>query len=488
MDPCAVSFFTLGCKLNQLETEAIAEAFREQGFSVRSWQEAGRGDLSIVNTCTVTSRAEQKARRIIRLLLGRGSTVLVSGCYARLGGPELSALGSGNLFLVPPKDALLDLPRFLADAGGSPEKFLSRWLEEQVLLRKAGKGSAGALPEGFRFNPRVFSFHSRAFLKIQDGCDRSCAYCRVPLARGKSISLETPELLTRLRALEARGLPEAVLTGVSICQYRSRFRGDKPVNLPALLRILLEHTGKIALRLSSIEPEPAVLTDEFFQILSHPRIRPHFHLSVQSGSSRILSAMGRPYGVNDIVRAAERLRQIKEDPFLACDMITGFPGETEEDFEASAALCRDLGFAAIHGFPYSKRGGTRAAVMRGQVSQGTAGKRLAVLLELSRQGRRDYVGRWLGKTVGAVAESKRTQGAEKDGAAPFPAKKTGFFHSVFPALTDNYIRLLVSSADPNTGTEDFSVRPGPGSTLNCRIQTHLPGKDFDAWGKVVRMV
>ncbi|MDR2073556.1 MAG: radical SAM protein [Spirochaetaceae bacterium] len=478
MYPYAVSFFTLGCKLNQLETEAIAEAFREQGFPVRSWQELGRGDLSIVNTCTVTSRAEQKARRIIRLLLGRGSTVLITGCYARLGEAELSGLGAENLFLVPPKDALLDLPRFLADAGESPDTILSRWLEEQVRSRGTRR-DAGIFPDAFRFNPRTFLFHSRAFLKIQDGCDRSCAYCRVPLARGKSISLGTTELRSRLKALEDRGIPEAVLTGVNICQYRSP--GDKPVGLPALLRILLEHTGRIALRLSSIEPEPAVLTDEFFQILSHPRIRPHFHLSVQSGSNRILSAMGRPYLVNDIVSVAERLRQVKEDPFLACDMITGFPGETGGDFRSSAALCRDLGFAAIHGFPYSKRSGTRAAVMRDQVSRGTAGKRLAVLLELSRQGRQDYVGRWLGRIVGAVVESKRSEGTGKNSAGSSPAEKTDFFPPVFPALTDNYIRLLVSPAP-----DDFSVRPRPGSILNCSIQAHLPGKDFDAWGKVVR--
>ncbi|MDR2209891.1 MAG: radical SAM protein [Spirochaetaceae bacterium] len=475
-----ISFFTLGCKLNQLETEAIAGAFKERGFSILPWEGAGPEDLLIVNTCTVTSRAEQKARRIIRLFLRRGCAVLITGCYARLGEAELAALGTGkNLpFMAPSKDTLLDLPRFLADKAGPWGELLSRWREEQHLPGQAEDGASRPFPAAFRFNPRTFLFHSRAFLKIQDGCDRSCAYCRVPLARGKSISLESGELLTRLRALEAQGIPEAVLTGVNICQYRSP--GDTAVTLPVLLRILLENTGRIALRLSSIDPEPAVLTDEFFHILSHRRIRPHFHLSVQSGSSRILSAMGRPYGAEDIIHTVDRLRSVKEDPFLACDIITGFPGETPGDFESSAGLCRNLNFAAIHGFPYSPREGTRAALLKNQVGRDTAGKRLAVLLELSRQGKRDYINRWRGRVLGAVAESEGAGASEKRAAGSFLPGKKNFSPSFFPALTDNYIRILLSAA-----SEDPPVRPKPGSTVRCSVREPLTEGNFDAWGEVV---
>jgi threonylcarbamoyladenosine tRNA methylthiotransferase MtaB len=469
-----VSFFTLGCKLNQLETEALASAFREEGFTVdeacipgTSFEaQIGRSsppELFIINTCTVTSRADQKARRIIRLFLRRGSTVVVTGCYAQLNGKELAGLGS-ELFIVPgrAKDSLLDLPGFLKNHRElTVSTALVLWQEEKGMVPSAGRADAdGASPTApFRFNPRNFSFHSRAFLKIQDGCDRNCAYCRVPLARGKSISLEAAELVRRLKALESGGIPEAVLTGVNICQYRDP--GDAAITLPVLLRMLLENTSHIALRLSSIEPEPEILGDDFFAILVHRRIRNHFHLSVQSGSDRVLSAMGRPYSAADILRTTQKLRTIKDDPFLACDIITGFPGESEGDFEKTAELCLRADFAWIHGFPFSIRPGTRAASMKQQISQWKAGKRLELLLDLARRGRKAYVGRWLGKTVNAVAE-------------------TGFFSPFFPALADNYIRLLVSTTDGH--------RPEPGFAFRCRIREltrKKPEDGFDALGELI---
>ncbi|MDR0600592.1 MAG: radical SAM protein [Treponema sp.] len=480
----AVSFYTLGCKLNQLETEAAAEAFREEGFTLIPWDGPEKPALFILNTCTVTSRAEQKARRIIRLFLRSPCAVLVTGCYAQLEREALAALDpapgeadpAAALFVLPggAKEALLDLPRYLArNAGPGPDASplpaaLSRWFEERERAARPPEDKAAASPPApFRFNPRAFSFHSRAFLKIQDGCDRSCAYCRVPLARGKAASLASAEVLARLRALEREGLAEAVLTGVSICQYRDP--ADPRTNLPALLRLLLDNTRTIALRLSSVEPEPAICTgpaspggDDFFAILAHPRIRNHFHLSVQSGSDRILAAMGRPYRAGDIAKTVERLRRIKGDPFLACDIITGFPGETGEDFAETAALCGDLDFAGIHGFPYSPRPGTRAAAMADQVCRRLSGERLRTLLELARRGRRAYVSRWLGKTVEAVAET-----------AAVPSKS-----GTFPGLTDNYLRAAVTPAG-NTPA------PRPGSAFHCHIAGEAGRAGFDIRGAMI---
>ncbi|MDR2663736.1 MAG: radical SAM protein [Treponema sp.] len=496
--PRSVSFYTLGCKLNQLETEAVAAAFREEGFALLPWNGSSgvprdQGpELLVVNTCTVTSRAEQKARRIIRLFLRTGGTVVVTGCYAQLNRAELCSLApdtGGSLFVVPgrAKDRLLDLPRFLARSGGTPRELLARWCSGLDGSAAAGEGPfagepslASAGPDSavtggmagpsasaaFRFNPRNFLFHSRGFLKIQDGCDRRCAYCRVPLARGGSVSLEAPELARRLRALEEAGISEAVLTGVNICQYRDPASSGA---LPELLGLLLDKTRRIALRLSSIEPEPegTFLKNPGFSVLSHPRIRPHFHLSVQSGSDRILAAMGRPYTGKDVLRTAERLRSVKNDPFLGCDIIAGFPGERDEDFEKTAALCRDAEFAFIHGFPYSKRPGTPAADMKDQVRRGIAEKRLDRLRELSLEAGGAYLRRWQGKTLDAVAENP----PGNDHFSPF-----------FPALTDNYIRLLVSA-----GTGEV---PKSGSSFRCRIGEALPRagvkqSDFDAWGEIV---
>jgi len=475
----SVLFHTLGCKLNQLETEALSEAFREAGCTILAGEESsglpdnpdGRPDICIINTCTVTSKAEQKARRLIRFYLRKNCAILVTGCYAQLEKEELEALGSGSLFVVPGsvKDRLLDLPMFLAKEN--PDRsgllpVLARCLEE-LRIKEPQADSAS-----FRFNPRNFSFHSRAFLKIQDGCDRNCAYCRVPLARGKSRSLTAREVLLRLKALEEAGRPEAVITGVNIAQYRDPENPE--MTLPALLRFLLEHTGRIALRLSSIEPEfgsdperdfgatglQGIFNEEFFEALSSPRIRNHFHLSVQSGSDTILAAMGRPYRAQHIIQMAEKLRTIKDDPFLACDIITGFPGESDADFEKTAELCRNAGFAWIHAFPYSKRPGTPAARMKGQVRQIIAGKRLAALTELARQGRKSYVRRWQGKTVEAVAE------------------KTTDSSLFFSALTDNYIRVRV----PFDGNRSGFL---PGSSFFCKIgRTAEEGeKAFDAWGE-----
>ncbi|MDR1143554.1 MAG: radical SAM protein [Spirochaetaceae bacterium] len=358
-------------------------------------------------------------------------------------------------------------------SGGTAPELLARWCsgpEDSAAFAAGSFGpvradtSAAAGP--FRFNPRNFLFHSRAFLKIQDGCDRRCAYCRVPLARGGSVSLEAPELVRRLQALEEAGISEAVLTGVNICQYSDPASSGA---LPELLGILLDKTGRIALRLSSIEPEGAFLKDSgFFSILSHPRIRPHFHLSVQSGSDRILAAMGRPYTGKDILQTAERIRALKNDPFLGCDIIAGFPGETGDDFEKTAGLCRQADFAFIHGFPYSKRPGTPAAGMKDQVGRDIAKKRLERLRDLSLEAGAAYIRRWQGKTVDAVAENP---------------PRNDHFPLFFPALTDNYIRLLVSA-------ERAGEIPKTGSSFRCRIGRALPRtgvkqSDFDAWGEIV---
>jgi len=483
----SVLFHTLGCKLNQLETEALAEAFREAGCVILAGGESRNPDMCVVNTCTVTSKAEQKARRIIRLYLRRNCVILVTGCYAQLEKEELEALGSGSLFVVPGmvKDRLLDLPMFLArenpDHAGLSSA-LARWFEQGgfgVKTETSGTPDSAS----FRFSPRNFIFHSRAFLKIQDGCDRNCAYCRVPLARGKSISLAAAEALRRLKALEEAGRPEAVITGVNIAQYRDP--ENPAMTLPALLGFLLDNTDSIALRLSSIEPEfkgdfgtGEIFNEKFFDVLSNPRIRNHFHISVQSGSDAILAAMGRPYRSQHVIEMAEKFRTIKDDPFLGCDIIAGFPGESDEDFEKTMELCRIAGFAWIHAFPYSKRPGTPACLMKGQIRPVIAGKRLAALTEIARQGRKRYVRRWQGKTVEAISEkspvyeNRRIPGKAETKIAGFPA--------FFSALTSNYIRVRLPF-DGNSSC--FS----PGSSFFCKIgrAAEEGEKTFDAWAEAV---
>jgi threonylcarbamoyladenosine tRNA methylthiotransferase MtaB len=442
-----VSFYTLGCKLNQLETESIAESFRAAGFLLLSWEERRGAEIIVINTCTVTSKAEQKARRVIRLSLRESACpVIVTGCYAQLEAASLAAIEKPGalrrLFIVPgaEKNRLLDLPRFLAEKNVTAEtapELLETW------LGIAPPGTDGT----FRFCPADFSFHSRPFLKIQDGCGRNCAYCRVPLARGKSRSLASAEALTRLQTLEKRGAAEAVLTGVNIAQYRCPETGK---GLGELLAFLLDNTRSIALRLSSIEPEPGLFSGVFLDAVSHPRLRPHFHLSVQSGSPSVLAAMARPGGPDAIRKSAAALRAVKGDPFLACDIICGFPGETEEDFAQSFKLCEELDFAWIHGFPFSPRPGTPAFYLTNRVKEGETERRLCRLLELSRAGRKAYISRWTGKIADAVM------------------LENGL-------LTANYLRIRVKPE---------SALP-PGAEVRCRIIQTLDGGVFDAAGEVI---
>jgi threonylcarbamoyladenosine tRNA methylthiotransferase MtaB len=466
----SIALQTLGCKLNQLESESLAGAFTREGFTLVPW-EGGGADIFLVNTCTVTSKAEQKARRTIRKILKEspGACVIVTGCYAQVEAEAVAGImedkrGSPvyqkRLFVVPGdrKSALLDLPKFLADAektAGDPALLLEKWTRDL---------GASSPQDRFRFNPRFFSNHSRAFLKIQDGCDNRCSYCRVTLARGPSVSLGADRVLSRLRALEAAGFGEAVLTGVNICQYR-----DGSLGLSGLLEYLLGETGHIALRVSSVEPE--CITRDLVKVLGNPRVRPHFHLSIQSGSPRILKRMGRTYSPESIEEGISLLRTVKGDPFFACDIITGFPGETAGEFEKTYDLCRRMDFSWIHAFPYSPRPGTAAYHFTGQVCERDAVSRVTALLDLARQGRRDYIRRWIGKTVDAVVEGKSPNGGEDKAPPPYVT-----------ALSDNYLRLLLSSG----GIDSLP----PGKAVPCRIRaldesgTDLPGAArVDAWGE-----
>jgi threonylcarbamoyladenosine tRNA methylthiotransferase MtaB len=426
-----VAFHTLGCKLNQLETESIADAFARSGATIG----AEAAELVIVNTCTVTGKAEQKARRIIRLALAADpdAVVIVTGCYAQVEGEALSSLGERVLVLPGSgKDRLLGLPAFLEAAGrrGLLEA-LRGWLERPDAAQRvlaSAEGGAGR----FAFNPEVFAFHSRPALKVQDGCDNACAYCRVHIARGRSSSLPVAAVVGRARALEAAGRAEIVLSGVNLAQYR-----DGELGFPGLLRALLAGTERVAFRLSSYEPD--AIDQDFLEVFAHPRVRPHAHLALQSGSDAVLAAMGRHYGREDAIDAVKALRSSGRDPFIGADLIAGFPGETEADARQTLELARACDFAWIHAFPFSPRPGTRAAVMGDRVPERVAGERVDALLELGAAGRSSYIARSEGRVLKAVIE--------KD----------------FCATTENYLKATLCNLPD-------SLRPG--NEVLCTIGQH----------------
>jgi threonylcarbamoyladenosine tRNA methylthiotransferase MtaB len=316
--------------------------------------------------------------------------VIVTGCSAQLEAAALARLGV-DVVVAPQdrKDRLLGLPDFLRSGGASEP------LRAESIRGFLGAPAPAADPFAFRIVEA--SFHSRAFLKVQDGCDRHCAFCRVPLARGPSVSLGADEAARRAADLEARGFREIVVTGVNVSAWRESGAGPS-----RLVEHLLVGSKHVRVRMSSLEPES--VDDELVETLSDPRICPHFHLPVQSGSDRVLQAMGRRYTAETVAGAVDRLRRVKHDPFIAADMMTGFPGETDEDFASSRSLVERLGFSQLHVFPFSPRPGTSAAGLKDQVPERVRGQRAAVLGEISRKLAAAYRARWGGREVEVLLE------------------------------------------------------------------------------------
>ena len=439
---------TLGCKLNQLEGEALADSLRKAGFTPA----ANGPGIIIINTCTVTSKADQKSRRLIRKALRENpdSCVIVTGCYARLDPDEIAVLedeagGLRRLFVAgggedsAEKSTLLELPEYVREAlARSPDISLPEIVESWMERARGGEAANGP----FDFKPEEFAFHSRGYLKIQDGCDHSCNYCRVRLARDPSVSLPKEAALTQLRFFEERGCAELMITGVNITQYR-----HSGVGLAGLLEYLLEGSNAIALRLSSLEPE--AVDDRLVAVLAHPRIRPHFHLSAQSGSDMVLRAMGRAYTPRTVEEAAALLRSVKDNPFLACDIIAGFPGETAADFDQTLALCAQIGFAWIHAFPYSKRPGTAAFSLKNSVCDRDITRRVEALTQLALQGRRSYAQSWLNRELSAVVE------------------KTPRACGQCRAVSENYLKLIVNGSGDQP----------PGAVIRCTPVSLCDGAD-----------
>ena len=389
--------------------------------------------------------------------------LIVTGCYAQVEQEAIAALESGasprRLFVVPGerKDRLLTLPPLLSgkEKAAIPA-MLDTWFASLSPSAPGTVVSSGTtVPKesdgSFSFQPERFASHSRALLKVQDGCDRRCAYCRVSIARGKSRSRRAEEALAALRSLENRKFSEVVIAGVNITQYwDSGSKLDRlNFDLGALLDFFLANTESVRLRLSSLEPDwlSQANLSASTGVFANPRIRPHFHISVQSGSDTIIKKMNRSYTKADIENAVSFFRSVREDPFIACDIIAGFPGETEADFEETFALCQRLRFAWIHAFPFSARPGTAAAGFPNKVSEREASRRVERLTELAAACRHEYIERWQGREVEAVVQ------AGKETSAHIPG--------IIAAVSENYLKLLVSC-----GGAEASA---PGSLIRCRI-------------------
>ncbi|MBQ5492020.1 MAG: tRNA (N(6)-L-threonylcarbamoyladenosine(37)-C(2))-methylthiotransferase MtaB [Treponema sp.] len=421
--PLTVCFETLGCRLNQDETEGAAQSFRTNGFTCRmgSISASDACDdsvfLCILNTCTVTGKAEQKARRIIRLMLKNfpKATVLVTGCYAELDGDEITAICPERIVIVKgtQKYLLSQLAsslRMLCSQGNAFPSFsdiqnlITVQTQRKLILNPKTTVSDTAF-SAFTLYTANFQKHSRASLKIQDGCNCACSFCRIHFARGKSVSLSASEVVSRVKNLEQNGMNEVVLTGVNLSQYASQESDGTVRDLAGLLELILKETSHIRIRLSSLYPQS--VTERLCAVLADSRIQSFFHLSIQSGSERILKLMKRPHSVSQVEEAITLLRSVKKAPFISCDLIAGFPTETDEDFSQTVELCKRSGFAWIHAFPFSPRPGTDAVHLKPCVPERIKGERVALLTQLAVDGKLSYIERWKDKPLFAIVEHER---------------------------------------------------------------------------------
>lgn len=413
---------TLGCKLNQIETENIANAFIRAGSELVPWDD--RADVYLINTCTVTTKAEQKARREIRFALFKNpqAIMLITGCYAEL---DADTLDFGSRAIVIPGSK----KNIIAEIAGELVTAVHDHADPaEVIHRYAYKGKA----DPFFFSLPHKLIHTRPFLKIEDGCSKCCAYCRVCIARGKPQSLDTSLVLDRVQQYEALGAPEIVLTGVNLSLYYSN-----GMNFEALLAYLIGNTKAIKFRLSSWEPDR--VSQAFLELFSHPRVQPHLHLSIQSGSDALLARMNRPYTKNMVLQIVERLRKVRSKFFLGADFISGFPGENDADFAESLNLIHDLAVVGVHAFTFSPRPGTPAYTMKPKIPERIAVTRTEALIKAGNEERRNYIQQTIGATKEIILES--------------PYKD-----SSMAGITSDYLRVYIPRAASTVPSQVALVR------------------------------
>jgi len=399
-----VSFATLGCKLNQSETEALAGTFQAAGF--RIGRTADAADVVIINSCTVTGRSDAKSRQALRRAsaLSPEALVILTGCYAEVERESLAVdFGNEGITVVgqSSKPLLMDLARAVAR-----EPDFARWTRARK--NEFIRSFLGAGPP-FRSDPFALAaaepfFRTRSFLKIQDGCDARCAYCRVPLARGSSVSLAAAAVMDRMARAVERGAAEIVLTGVNICAYRSG-----GMDLAGIVDLSDRSTRGVRFRLSSLEPDR--LTPGLLAAAAGPAVCPHFHLSAQSGSAAVLARMRRRYGPEELRTGAKELRRLRPDAFIAADVIVGFPGETDAEFEETRLLLEELPLDALHVFPFSPRPGTTAFSLSGRVPAAAVKERVRRLCALGTGLTDRFLSRLSGATIEVILEKKAETGA-----------------------------------------------------------------------------
>lgn len=365
-----VALHNLGCKVNAYETESMRQLLERAGYEIVPFEPGA--DAYIINTCTVTDVADKKSRQMLHRAKKMNPQAIVAavGCYVQTGAGRLEA------------DDAVDLLVGNNEKGQIVEILERRWREGRRQVYAQDMKNVRDYADMACFGGAELS-HVRANIKVQDGCNQFCSYCVIPYARGRVRSRSPKDVLEEVRDLAARGYQEVVLTGIHLSSYGVDFDGDsrKEFRLLDLIRQVQEAEGIARIRLGSLEP--GIVTPAFARELAAlPKVCPHFHLSLQSGSDAVLKRMNRKYTAAEYRRRTEILRECFDEPALTTDVMVGFPGETEEEFQESYEFVKEIGFYETHIFQYSRRAGTRAAAMDGQVSRQEKQRRSKQMLEL----------------------------------------------------------------------------------------------------------
>lgn len=385
-----VSFCTLGCKVNQYETEAMSSLFKQRGYEIASFDDVC--DIYIINTCTVTGEGERKSRQMIRRAHSTNpdSTIVVTGCMSQVS-PEKVAQMEGVSIVM----------------GTSERTRIVDNVEEYI--RENKKHQVSDIMKKRDYEEMWISSYedkTRAFVKIEDGCTEFCTYCIIPYARGPVRSRKSESIKKEVTELAKNGYREIVLTGIHIGSYG---RDLKDKTLLDAIKAVNEVSDIKRIRLGSVEPR--VLTKDFIEEISKmPKVCDHFHISLQSGCNRTLKAMNRKYTTEEYKEAVENLRKAYKNPAITTDIIAGFPGESEEDFNVSYEFMKEISFSEAHIFPYSPRKGTKAADFPNQLEKKVKNERAKKMIELSKKLHNEYLSNFVGDIKEVLFERKAKDG------------------------------------------------------------------------------
>lgn len=381
-----VAFVSLGCKVNQYETNAMSQEFIKAGYEVKDFTDVA--DVYIVNTCTVTNIADRKSRQMLRRVkeVNPEAVLVATGCYAQVGKEELEKIDDIDLII-----------------GNNEKKDVVQIIEEYQKEKNTFISDVMHQKEYVEFGTTTYTEKTRAVVKIQDGCDRFCSYCIIPYARGRVRSRKLENIVSEVEQIVDNGIQEIVITGIHIASYGKDFNYE--ITLIDLLEELNKIKGLKRIRLGSIEP--TIITEDFVARLAKlEKICDHFHLSLQSGCDETLKRMNRRYTCDEFENGTKLLRKVFPNAALTTDIIVGFPGETDEEFNKTYEFLKRIAFYKMHIFKYSQRKGTKAAVMPNQIDGSVKEERSKILLKLSDENEEMYNSKYVGKTVEVLFEEK----------------------------------------------------------------------------------